>query len=599
MENVSALLTTADGALWVGLGSYDTAAHALQRWRAGQTMTFRLPVGSGEVTALAVDLTGDCWVGTSNGQLLRVHDDVLTVEIGMTMMSQPGEIRSLLATPDGALWIGYGGQGLGRLKGGRFTQCRMREGLPDDYLSLLLDDGHDRFWIAGNKGIFRVRRQALEDVMEGRIPRVWPAIYRQKEGLAGVQASYSAWPGALRSADGRLLFAMQSGLAVVYPDRAKEEPKPSVLIERVNISGQTVAAYREGQALTAPTVTAPVELAQDGVSLQLPASSRRQVEFVFTAPNFTVPESLGFKYRLQGLDKAWVDAGTKRSVVYSLIPPGRYCFQVTACNNDGSWNGTGAALDLTVAPFWWETAWFFWGALLAITVLLGGGLLLWSRWRYSFKLERLKALQATERERMRIAQDLHDDLGANLTQIAYLGDTLLDHTGLPSDLSRDIEKMRCTALEATRALDETVWAVDPGQDTLESLVGYLASFAQDYLQGAQLSCRFDIPENLPPLRVPSEVRHHLLLAFKEILTNIIRHARATAVDIRLAVELPEGVLCIADNGCGFVAGASETRPGGGHGIASIHKRLEAIGGQCEVQSQPGSGTEIRLRWRFP
>jgi signal transduction histidine kinase len=211
----------------------------------------------------------------------------------------------------------------------------------------------------------------------------------------------------------------------------------------------------------------------------------------------------------------------------------------------------------------------------------------------------MKVQQATERERMRIAQDLHDDLGANLTQIAYLGDTLLNHTGLPSDLSSEIEKMRCTAREATRALDETVWAVDPGQDTLEGLAGYLAFFAQDYLEGAQLSCRFDIPETLPPLCVPSEVRHHLLLAFKEVLTNIIRHARATAVDIRLVIEPPEGILIIADNGCGFVVGSSETRPGGGHGMASIHKRLEAIGGQCDVQSQPGSGTKICLRWRFP
>jgi signal transduction histidine kinase/ligand-binding sensor domain-containing protein len=600
MENVSALLTTTNGAVWVGLGSYDTAEHALQRWMTGQTKTFTLPVGSGEVTALATDLAGDCWVGTDNGQLLRVHGNLLIDETSKTVKSQPGSIRSLLVTPDGALWIGYGGQGLGRLKDGRFTQCRMSEGLPDDYLSLLLEDGHGRLWIAGNRGIFRVPKKTLEDVMEGRMPRVWPVVYRQKDGLSGVQASYNAWPSALRSADGRLLFAMQSGLAAVCPDHIKEDAKPpAVQIERVNVNGQTVAAYREGQALTAAPGAAPVELAHDGVSMQLPASSRRQVEFVFTAPNFTVPESIGFKYRLQGLDSAWMDAGTKRSAVYPLIPPGHYRFQVTACNSDGNWSGTGAVLELTVAHFWWETAWFQGASLFALIALLGGGLLLWSRRRYHFKLERLKVLQATERERMRIAQDLHDDLGANLTQIAYLGDTLLTHTGLPPDLSNDIEKMRCTAREATRALDETVWAVDPGQDTLEGLAGYLAFFAQDYLEGAQLSCRLDIPETLPPLCVPSEVRHHLLLAFKEILTNIIRHARATVVDIRFAVEGAEGVLCITDNGCGFEVEASETRPGGGHGMASIHKRLESIGGQCEVQSQLGSGTEVRLRWRFP
>lgn len=599
-DSVSALLTTADGALWAGLGATEAPQHAVQRLKPGKALTFALPSGSGPVTALAMDPAGDCWVGTAHGRLLRVRETILADETGKTGQAGASAIRSLLATPDSTLWIGYGGQGLGRLNAGRFSQFRMVDGLPDDYISQLLEDGCGRLWIAGNRGIFRVREKELDDVAKGRAARVWPVVYRQKEGLPGLQASYSAWPGAFRSPEGRLLFAMQSGLAVVYADDIRENPEPpSVVIERVNVGGKTVANYREGEPLKAEGSPAPVELAQDSRHVQLPPDSRRQVEFVFTAPGFTMQENIGFKHRLHGLDAEWVDTGTHRSAIYALIPPGRYRFQVAARSSDGVWNETGASLDLTVEPFWWERVWVRAGGLLALAGLSGGGLLLWSRRRYRFKLERLKLQQATERERMRIAQDLHDDLGANLTQIAYLGDTLLNRPGFPSDLSGDIDKMRTTALDATRALDETVWAVDPGQDTLEGLVGYLAFLAQEFLSGAQVSCRFDIPETLPALRVPSEVRHHLLLAFKEILNNVIRHAQATAVDIRLAVEPPEGVLVIADNGCGFEVDAGGARPGGGHGLGSIRKRLAAIGGQCEIRSQPGSGTEIRMRWRFP
>jgi len=599
-DSVSTLLTTEDGTLWVGLGSPEAPRHALQRRNSGEARTFNLPAGSGQVTALAMDSAGDCWVATAQGMLLRVSGDLLTNESGKTASAGNCAIRSLLSTPDGTLWIGYSGQGLGRLKAGRFSQYRMDDGLPDDYISQILEDGRGQLWIAGNRGIFRVREKELVDFAEGRTARVLPVVYHQKEGQPALQASYTTSPSAFNSADGRLLFAMQSGVAVVYADDIKENPEPpSVVIERVNVSGKMVASYLEGAFLRATASPASVELGQNRSHVRLPPGSRRQVEFVFTASDFTMQESIGFKHRLHGLDAEWVESGTRRSATYALIPPGRYRFQVIACSSDGVLNEVGAELELTVDPFWWEMAWVRGIGVLTFLGVLGGWLLMWSRRRYRFKLLRLEMQQVTERERMRIAQDLHDDLGATMTQIAYLGDTLRERPGLPSELCGDIDKMRATARDATRALDETVWAVDPGQDTLEALVGYLTSLAQEFLSGAEVNCRFDIPDTLPPLRVPSEMRHHLLLAFKEILNNIIRHAGATDVDIRFAVESPQGVLVVADNGCGFTEESSETRHGGGHGMDSIRKRLAEIGGQCEVRSQPGSGTEIELNWRFP
>ena len=236
---------------------------------------------------------------------------------------------------------------------------------------------------------------------------------------------------------------------------------------------------------------------------------------------------------------------------------------------------------------------WFWALIAAVA-----GSLVFALWRYVIGL-RLQRVHALEQERGRIARDLHDDLGSTLTQIAYLGDTLLNRPGLAPDLAGDIDKMRATAIDATRTLDEAVWAVDPAQDTLESLAGYLAGLAQQLLTDAQVGCRLDIPDTLPPLAVPSDVRHHLFLAVKEALHNVIRHARATEADIRLTVQPPDCRLVIADNGRGFETEAAGARAGGGHGLGNIRKRLEAIGGRCEIRSRTGSGTEIELNWRLP
>ncbi|MEI7903045.1 MAG: two-component regulator propeller domain-containing protein, partial [bacterium] len=225
---IIALLASASGDLWIAALSL-REQQFLHCRRAGQLRTFSLPLGSGPVVALAEDVAGDCWAATAKGLLLRVHADVLTDETRHTL-PDPCAIRSLLVMPDNSLWIGYGGMGLGRLKDGRFTHCRMGQGLHDDYISNLLPDGRGRLWCAGNRGLFSVRIQEFEDFADGRAARVLSVAYQRKEGMTQLQASYDAWPGALRSTDGRLLFAMQSGVAIVYAEDVKEDPEPPSVV---------------------------------------------------------------------------------------------------------------------------------------------------------------------------------------------------------------------------------------------------------------------------------------------------------------------------------------------------------------------------------
>jgi signal transduction histidine kinase len=183
-------------------------------------------------------------------------------------------------------------------------------------------------------------------------------------------------------------------------------------------------------------------------------------------------------------------------------------------------------------------------------------------------------------------------------QIAYKGDALLKHPGLAPDVAGEVDKIQAASRELRRTLDETVWAVDPENDTLDGLAGYVIGVAQELLSGANVQCRFDFPDVLPVQPVSADMRHHLFLAFKEAIFNIIRHAHASEVNIRLVIQLPECMLVINDNGCGFDPAESRARPGGGHGVNNIRKRVESIGGRCEIESQPGSGTELRLIWRL-
>jgi signal transduction histidine kinase len=383
----------------------------------------------------------------------------------------------------------------------------------------------------------------------------------------------------------------------VDADNVKENLQPPpVVIERVTVNGKIVAAYGAAGTLASSDSAAPLELCQGDAHLRLPPGQRQQVEFDFTALTFTKPESIGFKYRLHGLDTDWVKAGTQRVANYAQVPPGHYHFQVLACNSDGVWNETGAALELTAEPYWWETAWFRVAGPLAAAGLLSAAILLGWRRRHRRQIERLEMQQATERERARIARDIHDDLGATLTQIVMLSDS--SGTVAPSH-ERSLGKIHQVALAMTQTMDEIVWAVNPSHDRFDQLAMYLDAYAQEYLDASGLESRVDFPSPLPHRPISAQVRHDLFLAFKEALNNLVRHAGARQVRIGLTVH-PDGFsLSVGDDGVGFsVDPSAAPRANAGNGLANMGARLAAAGGRCTVDSAPGRGTRIvfELPW---
>jgi len=574
-DDIGSLLATASGELWIG----PRGAEVVQCRKDGQLRTFPLPIGGGSVIALALDSAGDCWVATYGRRLLRVRGEVLSDETTGTL-AEPCEIRGLLGTPDGSLWIGYAGQGLGRLKAGHFSQWRTNQGLHDDYISNILPDSRGRLWFAGNRGIFSVREMDLDDFAAGRTTRVRSVAYGRNDGLLRLQANFNFWPSAQRGTDGRLLFAMQSGIAAVSADNLKEDPEPPpVVIERVTANGQTVAAYQAGGLPEPPHAAAPLELARPDAHLHL-APGQRRVEFTFTALTLTKPETIGFRYRLHPVDKDWIDAGTLRTATYAQIPPGRYQFEVGACSNEGGWSATGVVLDLTAEPYWWETAWFRVLGPLAAAGLLGWGILSAVRRRHRRQIERLEMLRATERERARIARDMHDEIGGSLTKIGKLA------AGLPDPAIAE------TTREVVLAMDQVVWTVNPRNDSLDSLATYLVHYTEEFLRPAGIACELDIPLILPEVMLASDVRHNLFLAIKEALNNAVKHGAPRRVWLGLTVDGGLLILTVRDDGCGF---NPATTVAGADGLGNMRDRLAAIGGELHVLSAPGQGTTITLQ----
>jgi signal transduction histidine kinase len=331
------------------------------------------------------------------------------------------------------------------------------------------------------------------------------------------------------------------------------------------------------------------------------APGKQHFEFHYTATSLTAPEKVQFKYRLEGLDREWTSAGTRHIASYNRLPPGEYTFQVIACNNDGIWNPTGDRLAVTILPFLWQTGWFQAVSVLVLVAAIFVTVRLFVTRRLQLRLERLEREQMVERERARIARDIHDDLGASLTEIAILSELAQNPGTPPPEAQADIRKIAAKSKALTQLMDEIVWAVNPRRDTLDNFVSYTCTYAEDYLRLAQVQCRLELPPVVPEVALRTDVRHGLFLVVKESLNNVVKHAAATEVKIRMDMVEGEFVISIQDNGRGLPAettGGSRTsgpEKYGGEGFLNMRQRVESMDGRFEVFSQPGRGTQIRLR----
>jgi signal transduction histidine kinase/ligand-binding sensor domain-containing protein len=570
-----ALLFLREG-LWIGTPEGPVL------YQNGKIRQFREIAGKpfGDVRAIVPDKSGALWFGTAGDGLVCLRDE--NFRRYRKSDGLPSDfIECLHLASEDTLWIGTFGGGLARLKDGRFSIINQKQGLPNGVIGHIESDGRGYIWMSSYDGILRASERDLNSCADGAIPEVPFQTYGINEGMPTLECSEGMQSAGCKTADGRLWFATAKGLVAVNPAGVKQNLlPPPVWIEAVRVDDKPLVDGKVAGLLKIPP-------------------GRHRIEFEYTGLSFVAPEKVRFKCRLNGFEPDWADVGAKRVAIYNYIPPGNYAFQVIACNNDGVWNKSGASLKFEVLPFFWQTTWFHVLGGVATTLAAGGVVWFETRRRMRRRLERAERQRDIERERTRIARDIHDDLGAQLTRITMLSESASEPEVDPHRAAEGVRRIYDTARELTRSMDEIVWAVSPRHDTLESLATYLEKFAQDLLAAAGIRCRLDLPLQFPEWHLTSEVRHNVFLAFKEALHNVVKHSGASEVLIRLTVKAVSFELAVEDNGRGFTAGEdNKTRspmPGraaSGNGLENMARRLAAVGGGCVIQSTPGTGTKV-------
>jgi ligand-binding sensor domain-containing protein/signal transduction histidine kinase len=564
---VNAIYEDRSGQMWVGTHS---GLNVLKEGVIIRKYTTGDGLSINDVRCIFEDRDGNMWIGTYGGGLNRLRDNRFTVFTTRDGLSD-NFAWAIYEDAEGVLWIGTE-RGLTRLENGRFAVLTTKEGLFDNVVNDILEDDRGNLWLSCNRGIYRIRKQELNDVAAGKLASVRYVSYGTADGMLSSETNGENQPAACKTSAGMLWFPTTDGVVTIDPEKiTNNELAPPVVLETVIVDRETFSPYH---------------------SVRLPPGRGHLLEFRYTANSLVAPDGVLFQCRLDGWDEKWTDAGTLRVAYYTNLKPGNYTFRVKACNNNGVWNEKGAAFSFYLAPHLYQTNSFY--ALCALVAILAGYSLHRLRLNVVRKLERLKRQHELEKERARIANEMHDDLGSSLTQIALLSELAnrdLAHIERAGD---HIRKITTTAREVFRALDEIVWAVNPRKDTVDSLADYLCKYAQDYLRPADIRCRLDLPETLPTSSLSAEERHNLFLAFKEALNNIIKHAAATEVWIRVTFDDSVCIIAVEDNGRGFHPDSA--RPDG-NGLQNMKERLASIGGRFELLSQPDQGT--RLRMFFP
>jgi signal transduction histidine kinase len=285
----------------------------------------------------------------------------------------------------------------------------------------------------------------------------------------------------------------------------------------------------------------------------------------------------------------WVGQAGRGTLIYKRLVPGNYWLRVAATGMDDVPIAPEASLNFVVlTPVWYRLSfWLVVGSGGTVGAYLVARQL--TRRRMQRQVDRLERQHTLERERTRIARDIHDDLGTTLTQISMLSESARDNPGNPPATVADLDRICAAVRESTQAMDEIVWAADPENDSLDELATYISGFAQDLLNELGVRCRLDMPARFPAGNLSAEVRHNLFLAFKEALNNALRHGQPGEVRIGMALEQEHIILTVADDGRGF------SQPDrAGHGLANMRKRVERLGGRFSLESEPGHGTRVRF-----
>lgn len=578
----------------------------LSRLPAKAFYTKRDGLGGDDIFRLFEDSNGDIWISaiTPVGQevLTRWERATGTFHRYGTRDGIPHAAPTAFCeTPGGDLWIGFYTGGVARLRSGRFTMFTNEDGAPEGLIGSIFADSAGRLWIASALGgVVRVddptaarprftrytKGQGLSSdnvktITEDRLGRIYigtargldrldPATgrirhYTTAEGLANNYVNV-----AFCDREGVIWVGTLQGLSRFVPELVSESERAplTVLIRGIRIGGTSYPVSRFGQ-----TDVAGIEV------------DSRDVQIDFLGISYAAGETVRYRYRLEGGDSDWSPPREDRSVNFARLSPGSYRFLVDAIRSDGAVSSQPATVAFTILPPIWRRWWF----LSIAAGVVSASFYAAYRYRVSKLLELLRV-------RTRISRDLHDDVGASLTRIAILSEIARKRIGdAHEDAVGPLNAIAESAREVVDSMSDVVWASDPTQDDLASLVHRIRKFASDLLEAR--SIRWDVhpPADMDKVRLKPDQRRQVYLIFKEAVNNVVRHSECSSVQIELAIRHGELEGKIADDGKGFACAAtrgSVPPARSGRGLASMRARAEQMGGSLKIETAPSRGTLI-------
>ncbi len=613
------LSVAVDGAsnVWAG-----TFSGGLNRFKGDTITRFGTDAGLPEqpITAILPSQHDVLWLGYGDGRVVRGEPGIFKTILDPSVLGGKA-VRAIHEDSAGRIWIGTAGGNLACVVTGRYLNWNLNLSTADDSILGILTDDEGDLWLGTSRGIYHATASDIKAALSGTTPIRCQSVY-DANSPANNSATTYGWPGAVKSPDGKLWFGLAGGVVTLDPQRLSVDSSPlPLLIEEVVVNGISLPQPMTSEQ--GPTVGHDVRSAPGDDSsprrlqtkttltrgaekfVRLP-SNLRSLEFQFTALNFSAPEKIRFRHRLDGFDPDWVDGGIERSVRYGRLPYGRYTFRVQAGSGE-SWHESGAAFGFVVPTPIWRSQWALAFYVMLAVVIVASIARLVSNRRLRRRLAVLAQQQSLERERMRIAQDMHDEIGSKLTKISYMSERAKGELQGQEAVARKLDSIALTSRDLLQSLDEIVWAVNPHNDTLEHLAAYLGHYATEYLQNTAVECELHIPQGLPHHPLSAETRHNLFLAFEEALNNALKHGRATRIRVDMRIVPGQFEIRIEDNGCGFDAEkavSAKPEPGAqtgrrvGNGLRNLHQRLTDVGGKCSISSQPGKGTTVSLTVPF-
>jgi signal transduction histidine kinase/ligand-binding sensor domain-containing protein len=564
-ETVFSLYQDRHGVLWIGTN------RGLHRADPKRPVVEAVPASGnfqpGQIRGLQEDAQGQLWV-TSVGGLARVQRDAGGGVRLQPVLEGTRDVaradRGIVRDRAGTLWFGAGTT-LVRLRDGRFRSFGAAEGLPRDWLFQVLPDDHGYIWFATARTISRVALRDLETIGGREPPRVPVTSFDTSDSRREIAARRSRTPGAWKGRDGRLWFATLRGVVTIDPTDVKvNRLPPTVLIETALVDGR------------------PADVEQDN---EFPPGAGN-LEFHFAGVTLLEPRRSNHRYRLEGFDQGWVDAGTRRVAYYTNIAPGAYRFRVQASNADGVWNEAGATLSLRLRPHFYRTGWFYGLCVLALGAL-----------GFAFYRSRLLRLRgqylAVFAERSRVARELHDSLLQGMSAVALelenIRGQLPPASGDAAARLETVENALNDSLEETRRF---VWNLREQKNAGGDLGLALSRLAGRLAEGRPVECRVEVLGEA--VHLSHEQQGTLFRVAQEALANALKHAQPRRIDVRLRYQPEAVVLTVTDDGRGFSVAEAQGPSERHFGLTGMRERARKLGASLDIDSRPAAGTTVKL-----